>query len=85
MRVWSKGLILLNVGITTLKFTHAPSSFPSPPPSLLLSCRVTQRSNHVKSFSLSLTLSFAALQNDKKVRESTKSTERCNGSLINLV
>lgn len=72
MRVWSKGLMLLNVGITTLKFTHTPSSFPSPPPSLPLSCRVTQKSNHVKSFSLSLTLLCALLHSEKRYGKARK-------------
>lgn len=71
----SRGLVLLNVGITMLKFLHTPSSFPSPPLSLHLSCPVSHTSNHVKSFSLSLTLSFASRRINKKYENARKEEE----------
>lgn len=54
----------------------------------LLSCPVTQRSNHTKSFFFSrpLFFFFASLRVDKRYEKATKEGgRRCNSSLINLV
>lgn len=57
----------------------------------LLSCPVSQRSNHTKSFFFSQPLFFffflfASLRVDKRYKKARKEGgRRCNGSLINLV